>query len=121
MLQIRAGGRLRRPRARSTLGALAGLVEAGALPAREARRLERAYLFLRDVENKLQMAHDTQTHVLPDDALGIALLAARLGYRRRGTREAASRFQADLARHTSAVRELYEARLGQLVRSESAP
>ena len=121
VLQIRAGGRLRRPRARSTLGALVGLVEAGALRVHEARRLERAYLFLRDVENKLQMAHDTQTHVLPDDAPGVALLAARLGYRRRGAREGASRFQADLARHTSAVRDLYEARLGQLVTSESAP
>jgi glutamate-ammonia-ligase adenylyltransferase len=121
VLQIRAGGRLRRPGARATLGALAALAQAHALRAREAQMLERAYLFLRDVENKLQMAHDTQTHVLPDDAAGIALLAARLGYGRRGPLEAAARFQADLARHTDAVRELYDSYLGELVRSGSAP
>jgi glutamate-ammonia-ligase adenylyltransferase len=121
VLQIRAGGRLRRPAARSTLGALAGLVEAGALQGRHAERLERAYLFLRDVENKLQMAHDAQTHVLPEDGDGVARLAARLGYRRRGAQEAAVRFQADLARHADAVHELYESLLGALVTSGSEP
>jgi [glutamine synthetase] adenylyltransferase / [glutamine synthetase]-adenylyl-L-tyrosine phosphorylase len=121
VLQIRAGGKLRHPAARATLGALAGLVEAGALPARQAQRLERAYLFLRDVENKLQMTHDAQTHVLPDDDAEVARLAARLGYRRRGAHGAAARFQADFARHADAVHELYAGLLGGLVTTGSGP
>ena len=122
VLQIRAGGRLRNPRARATLAALDGLRAAGALTAPQARALARAYVFLRDVENKLQMAHDTQTHVLPDDAGGLELLAARLGYRRGGDgAKAVLRLRADLDAHRSEVRRLYEAVLGRLVRSGSAP
>ncbi|HVQ23600.1 MAG TPA: hypothetical protein VMV01_00400, partial [Planctomycetota bacterium] len=77
-------------------------------------------LFLRDVENKLQMAHDTQTHVLPDDEHGLALLAARLGYRR-GSGAAATRFRSDLRRHTDAVRGAFDHVLGRLLTSRSAP
>jgi glutamate-ammonia-ligase adenylyltransferase len=120
VLQIRTGGRLRQPRARSTLIALEALRNAGALSAAAHGRLARAYVFLRDVENKLQMAHDTQTHVLPDDEHGLALLAARLGYRR-GRGEAASRFGSDLRRHTDAVRGVFDLVLGRLLTSRSAP
>ena len=122
VLQIRAGGRLRQARARGTLGALEALRGARALAASETERLARAYVFLRDVENKLQMAHDTQTHVLPDDEHGFALLAARLGYARaRGTGEPAERLRRELERHTGAVREIYERLLGRLVTTRSAP
>ena len=120
VLQIRAGGRLRKPRARGTLVALEELRSAGALSAAAHGRLARAYVFLRDVENKLQMAHDTQTHVLPDDEHGLALLAARLGYRR-GSGAAASRFRSDLRRHTDAVRGVFDLVLGRLLTSRSAP
>src|SRR6185295_14734697 len=120
VLQIRAGGRLRQPRARGTLMALEALRSAGALPAAAHRQLARAYVFLRDVENKLQMAHDTQTHVVPDDEHAIALLAARLGYRS-GRAPAASRLRSDLRRHTDAVRGVFDLVLGRLVRSGSAP
>jgi glutamate-ammonia-ligase adenylyltransferase len=122
VLQIREGGRLRHARARGTLDALERLRSAGALAAPEARLLARAYVFLRDVENKLQMAHDTQTHVLPDDAPGRELLAARLGYRRgRRSEAAARRLQGELDAHRSGVRHVYTELLGRLVRSGSAP
>jgi glutamate-ammonia-ligase adenylyltransferase len=120
VLQVRAGGSLRRPRARGTLAALEALEEMGALAAPLRRRLARAYVFLRDVENKLQMAHDTQTHVLPDDEQGAAQLAARLGYGR-GRVAPASRFARDFARHTEAVHAAFELVLGRLVRTRSAP
>jgi glutamate-ammonia-ligase adenylyltransferase len=120
VLQVRAGGRLRRPAARGTLMALESLTNAGALSASQHRRLAQAYVFLRDVENKLQMAHDTQTHVLPEDEQGLSELAARLGYRRRSL-PAASRLAADLRRHTQAVRSVFDLLLGRLVRKRSAP
>jgi glutamate-ammonia-ligase adenylyltransferase len=121
--QIRTGGRLRLPRARGTLFALDALRSARVLATPEHDVLSRAYLFLRDVENKLQMAHDTQTHVLPDDEDGLRLLAARMGYRRgrSGLDDAGARLLRDLARHQSSVRHLYEELLGRLVRSGSAP
>jgi glutamate-ammonia-ligase adenylyltransferase len=123
VLQIRHGGALRLPRARGTLFALDALRSAGALATPEHDGLSRAYLFLRDVENKLQMAHDTQTHILPDDEEGLGLLAARLGYRRgrHGSAEAVSQFHRELAEHTGAVHHLFDQLLGRLVRSGSAP
>jgi glutamate-ammonia-ligase adenylyltransferase len=120
VLQVRAGGSLRRPRARGTLAALEALQQRGALAASHHRRLAQAYVFLRDVENKLQMAHDTQTHVLPDDEPGVVQLAARLGYRS-GRLAPAARFTQDLARHTDAVHGIFELVLGRLVRTRSAP
>jgi glutamate-ammonia-ligase adenylyltransferase len=123
VLQIRCGGELRLPRARGTLAALDGLRSAGAIATPEHDVLSRAYLFLRDVENKLQMAHDTQTHVLPDDEAGFALLAARLGYRRGPGRQAesAARLRAELVEQMGAVHRLYEETLGPLLRVGSGP
>jgi glutamate-ammonia-ligase adenylyltransferase len=123
VLQIRQRGALRLARSRGTLFALEALRSAGALAAPEHDALRRAYLFLRDVENKLQMAHDTQTHVLPDDDEGLALLAARLGRRttpRRAERLAA-RLRREIDEQMSVVHGLYGELLGRLVRSGSAP
>jgi glutamate-ammonia-ligase adenylyltransferase len=122
VLQIRQGGPLRRPRARGTLFALEALRAAGALPAPEHDALHDAYLFLRDVENKLQMANDTQTHVLPEDDPSFRLLAARLGYRRQGDGHdgAARRLRHELAERTSVVHHLYEELLGRLLSDGSA-
>jgi glutamate-ammonia-ligase adenylyltransferase len=78
------------------------------LPAPEAEALARAYVFLRDVENKLQMVHDAQTHVLPADAAGQRLLARRLGYADAGAATASERFLGDLRGHTDTVHRLFE-------------
>jgi glutamate-ammonia-ligase adenylyltransferase len=64
-------------RIREVLGALA---REGHIDPAAARELDRAYLFLRTVEHRLQEAGDQQTHELPRDALGCARLAAGLGF-----------------------------------------
>ena len=107
VLQLRGGGR-GALRSRATLPALAALREAGALPAPEADALARAYLFLRDVENKLQMVHDAQTHVLPEDDDERRLLARRLGYADGPDAPAAVRFRSDLSGHTETVHRLFQ-------------
>ena len=58
-LQLRHAQRRPGLRERGTLAALRALHEAGLLPERSYRDLEPAYVFLRDVENKLQMVADT--------------------------------------------------------------
>ena len=123
VLQIRHAGALRLPRARGTLFALDALRTGRALATPEHDALARAYLFLRDVENKLQMAHDTQTHVIPEDEEGLSHLAARLGYGRgrHGGTDPAARLRRELAEHTAAVHHLYEDVLGRLVMTGSAP
>jgi len=52
------------PRARSSV-TLRALSEGGWIDAAAHDDLERAYLFLREVEHRLQMVADEQTHTLP--------------------------------------------------------
>ena len=74
------GGRDPRLRSAETLAALERLGTLGYLNAGRARELADAYLFLRDVEHKLQVVAALQTHVLPVDDAGRRALAARMGF-----------------------------------------
>ena len=74
------GGRDPRLRAAETLAALSRFAAYGYMAAAQTRRLKDAYLFLRNVEHKLQAAAGLQTHTLPVGAEALAVLAARLGF-----------------------------------------
>jgi glutamate-ammonia-ligase adenylyltransferase len=74
------GGRDPRLRIEQTVGALEKLGSLGYMPAQRARELSDAYLFLRDVEHKLQIVAGLQTHVMPADEHGMRALAARMGF-----------------------------------------
>jgi glutamate-ammonia-ligase adenylyltransferase len=106
-VQVLCGGKLQGIRDRSTLGALARLGDHGLLSGRETAALTEAYLFLRDVEHKLQLVHDLQTHALPDSAEELTRCAVRLGYSARNRHEALRRFRKDYARHTAVVHRLF--------------
>ncbi len=94
---------------RSTLGALDRFKRHRFLSAREHAELTESYVFLRDVEHKLQMVHDLQTHALPVYDEELARCAIRLGYDRGGERPAAMRkFLDDYARHTGRVHRIFE-------------
>jgi glutamate-ammonia-ligase adenylyltransferase len=80
-LQLTRGGRDRRLQTPSLLGALARLVETRQLPGAAAAELRAAYVFLRRLENRLQMLADTQVHRLPAEALARARLAFAMGAR----------------------------------------
>ena len=91
--------------------------------------LSEAYRFLRDVEHKLQIVHERQTQVIPQDAEEERLLARRLGYHLGTAPRAAEvggapaeveRFRDDLGRYRAAVRRSFEP-LFLGARSEIAP
>ena len=79
-LQLIRGGREPALRERRLLPALRALVGAGHVSSAAGAALHEAYLFLRRLENRLQMLRDAQTHVLPDDSLDRARIADGLGY-----------------------------------------
>ncbi len=106
-VQALCGARLRGLRERSTLGALARFRRYGLLAAGDEAALTRAYLFLRDVEHKLQMVHDLQTHALPDSPEELTRCAIRLGYPPRNRRAAMRRLVADYRRHTGLVHRMF--------------
>lgn len=78
--QLIHGGKDSRLRERATLPALATLAAAGYASPEQAAALAAAYRFLRDVEHKLQIAHDRQTQIIPSDPDQLRALVRRLGF-----------------------------------------
>ena len=106
-IQVLAGRRLPGILGRGTLGSLVRLQKAGILSVKQQANLTRAYQFLRDVEHKLQMVHDLQTHALPDQQKELERCAIRMGYDRADRPIALKQFQADLAAHKTVVHDLF--------------
>lgn len=100
-LQMERGAHDPLLRTPNTLQAIARLRQARALGAADARRLTDAYVFLRNVEHRLQLLYDHQTEKLPATERDIGLLARRLGL------ADADEFRRTLSLHTSAVREIH--------------
>jgi glutamate-ammonia-ligase adenylyltransferase len=77
--QIIRGGQDRRLQTPSLLAALALLGTWKRLPPGMADELRAAYVFLRRLENRLQMIGDAQIHRLPDDSLTRERIALAMG------------------------------------------
>lgn len=78
-LQLVWGGRTPALRTPATLPALNALAAAGHLPRESVTSLTRAYERLRQIEHRVQMIDDRQTHALPSTPAGLAHLAVFLG------------------------------------------
>ena len=78
-LQLTRGGRDRHLQTPSLFTALERLAATGILPAAAAAELREAYVFLRRLENRLQMLNDSQVHRLPADALSRERIALAMG------------------------------------------
>lgn len=105
--QILCGGRRPGLRERNSMGALKKLGRHRLLSAKDRQALERAYVFLRDIEHKLQMVHDLQTHALPESPDELARCAIRLGYSCGDRRAVGRKFLADHRRHTANVHRIF--------------
>ncbi len=106
-IQVLAGRQVPGILGRGTLGSLVRLQKAGILSGKQQADLASAYQFLRDVEHKLQMVHDLQTHALPDQQKELERCAIRMGYDRADRPIALKQFQADLAAHTTLVHDIF--------------
>lgn len=106
-IQLLGGRRMPAIWQRGTQASLKRFQEAGLLAGAEVKALSSAYVFLRDVEHKLQMVHDLQTHALPEDAQELTRCAVRLGYDAANRSEAMAHFLADHRSHTEYVNGLF--------------
>lgn len=106
--QLIHAGRMPFLQGSQTLPLLTKLVDYRMLEPEEARALAEAYCFLRDVEHRLQMEQNLQTHTIPTDRKACERLAALMGYR------SLKEFEAARHRHTSLVRRIY----GRFVKAE---
>lgn len=92
---------------RNTLRALHKLVCAQLLDQPTAEELKRAYLFLRNLEHKLQMVYELQTHSLPTDREEVRKCAIRLGYSATPGKDVAGELLADYSRTTEFVQQTF--------------
>lgn len=103
VFQLIRGGREPQLRNRSTRATLAILAEKGLLSADAVAQLQAAYIFLRNLEHRLQYVDDAQTHTLPtapEDRLHIAQM---MGYPN------VDMLLVELAQHRSHVAEQFDA------------
>jgi [glutamine synthetase] adenylyltransferase / [glutamine synthetase]-adenylyl-L-tyrosine phosphorylase len=106
-LQVCYGSRFPQVRERNTLKALKALCSQSLLSDEEYETLSGAYVFLRDVENKLQMVHDRQTHSLPVEEEELAACASLLGYRKDEGGLPVARFLEEYRHHTGHVNRIF--------------
>jgi glutamate-ammonia-ligase adenylyltransferase len=79
-LQLLHGGEYPDVRHATTLTAIARLEQVGCLSAEERHIMDDTYRFLRQVEHRLQILFDRQTHEMPRDREAVRTLALRMGY-----------------------------------------
>lgn len=108
LLQVVRGGQFPELRMRPTLQALTALVQARLMPAETALALQEAYVFLRQVEHRIQYLDDQQTHQLPTNNEDLHWIAQSLGLPDN------TALQAKLQRHRDAVAQEFE----RLLRNE---
>lgn len=80
VFQLIRGGRDTSLQIRPTLKVLQLLQSKGLLPARTVEELSTAYVFLRNLEHRLQYVDDAQTQELPTTPEGRARIALAMGY-----------------------------------------
>ena len=96
-----------------TMLALARLQDKGLLSGAEYGRLASAYQFLRNLEHRLQLEDDRQTHTLPRDEATLDLVARRMP----SSGGSAEWLMSELRDHLDGVSEIYD----RVVRSRSTP
>ena len=106
LLQVVRGGQFPEMRTRPTLDALQRVAKAGLMPQATADALGAAYVFLRQVEHRIQYLDDQQTHVLPTRDDDLAWIAQTLGYAHVGA------FLSDLNAHREVVAQEFDILLG---------
>ena len=92
-----------------TLPTLEKLAQYHLLAEDEVRALREAYCFLRNVEHRLQMEENLQTHTLPRDRHACERLGKLMGF------DTVEEFEVARRRHTDRVREIFD----KLLKSET--
>ncbi|CAF25899.1 bifunctional [glutamine synthetase] adenylyltransferase/[glutamine synthetase]-adenylyl-L-tyrosine phosphorylase [Bartonella quintana] len=101
--QLIAGGRFPQLRGRQTVAMLTELHTLGWISEKTSDNLIKSYAFLRNVEHRIQMLADEQTHLLPNDVSQFTSVAYLMGY------QESSSFIRDLLKVLQVVEKHYAA------------
>ena len=92
----------------NTLKLLIAMVSLGLLDADEAKNIRESYLFLRRLENRLQMIDELQVHDLPDDKVKRLVIARSLGFTGMNSHTILERFDHYLSSQRNVARACFD-------------
>jgi glutamate-ammonia-ligase adenylyltransferase len=95
-------------RSANTLEALTALARGAYVGDEDASDLAGAYRFLRNIEHRLQLAQERQTHTVPEDEARRRTLARSMGFRDTAAQTALEAFEEEWRRIQTLVRRIHE-------------
>jgi len=105
--QLLFGGRDQSLRDPNTSTLIKKLNDRGFLTYEEYEKLRDAYIFLRNLENRVQISFGLQTYHLPKDEKNLAILARKMGFQEGTRRELVEQLNREFERHTQFVGTMY--------------
>jgi glutamate-ammonia-ligase adenylyltransferase len=105
--QLLFGGRDQSLRDPNTSTLIKKLNDRGFLKDDEYEQLRDAYIFLRNLENRVQISFGLQTYHLPKDEKNLAVLARKMGFQGKSYPELVGQLNNEFDRHTQFVGNLY--------------
>lgn len=108
LLQMVNGAHIPELRSTSTLDAIDRLTQRGLISDTDKRSIVAGYIFLRRLENRLQMRDELQTHTLPNSPVEQTRIAHSMGYGAVDSGDSLAAFQADLSLHSNCAGECFE-------------
>ncbi|MEE9614626.1 MAG: bifunctional [glutamate--ammonia ligase]-adenylyl-L-tyrosine phosphorylase/[glutamate--ammonia-ligase] adenylyltransferase, partial [Thermodesulfobacteriota bacterium] len=109
-LQLVHGGKVAEVREAGTLRALGKLERAGFLPGGDASTLKESYIFLRNLEHRIQIVEGRQTQAVPARAAELKRLARMMGFEDTAEKggKAGEKFREAYGEKTSGVYDIYK-------------
>lgn len=107
-LQLMYGGREKWLQEKNSLRALHKISEKGILTYREFSELSKAYIFLRELENRIQIFRGLQTHELPKNERELASLGRKMGIQEEDSKKVVEKLMQSFLENTDNVRSAYE-------------
>ena len=108
ILQLVSAAKHAELRTTNTLEVLESLRKLNFIGSEEEQEIRAAYLFLRRLENRLQMADEKQVHALPDEAAGRIRVARSLNMSEQPDDQVLAGFEQTLNQHREAAEKYFE-------------
>tara|TARA_Y100000588_G_scaffold189003_1_gene202950 strand:+ start:1190 stop:4381 length:3192 start_codon:yes stop_codon:yes gene_type:complete len=118
--QLLFGGRNKDLRIRGSLRALEALKEKNVINEEDFLRLSEAYIFLRNLENRVQITFGMQTHQIPHSDVDRAVLARKMHIKGKTVEELSKNLMSVYESHTSFVGKMFSEQFAEEEKREAA-
>jgi [glutamine synthetase] adenylyltransferase / [glutamine synthetase]-adenylyl-L-tyrosine phosphorylase len=118
--QLLLGGRDKSLRVRDSLGAMKTLCEKNIITKEDHDRLRKAYIFLRNLENRVQITFGLQTYLLPDNETDLAVLARKMRIPGDNQKALADNLMGEYEKHTQVVGTMFAEQFVEKEKREAA-